>query len=56
MECLDTPEIMCMLSKFPPATRDKWLRRVLLVRKKQGKEPELADFINFVNDGEPNSQ
>ena len=51
MECLDTPEIMCMLlSKFPGGTRDKWSRRVLLVRKKQGKEPELADFIDFVSD------
>ena len=25
-------------------------RRVLLIRGKQGREPELADFIDFVND------
>ena len=48
---LDTPEIMCMLlSKLPGGTRDKWSRRVLLIRRKQGKEPELADIIDFVND------
>ena len=48
---LDTPEIMCMLlSKLPGGTRDKWSRRVLLIRRKQGKEPELADFFDFVND------
>ena len=48
---LDIPEIMCMLlSKLPGGTRDKWSRRVLPIRRKQGKEPELADFIDFVND------
>ena len=48
---LDTPEIMCMLlSKLPSVTRDKWSRRVLLIRRKQEKEPELADFLDFVND------
>ena len=48
---LDTPEIMCMLlSKLPCRTRDKWSRRVLLIRRKQGKQPELANFIDFVND------
>ena len=47
---LDTPEIMCMLmSKLPGGRRDKWSRRVLLIRRKQGKEPQLADF-DFVND------
>ena len=48
---LYTPEIMCMsLSKLPGGTRDTWSRRILLIRRKQGKEPELADFIDFVND------
>ena len=47
---LDTPEIMCMLlSKIPGETRDKWSSRVQLIRRKQAKEPELADFIDFVN-------
>ena len=32
---LDTPEIMCMvLSKIPGGTRDKWSKRVLLIRRK----------------------
>ena len=48
---MDTPKVMCMLlSKLPGGTRDKWSRRVLLIKTKQGKEPELADFIDFLND------
>ena len=48
---LGPPEIMCMLlAKLPRGTRNKWLRRVLLIRRKQGREPEPADFIDFVND------
>ena len=39
-----------LLSKVPDGTRDKWSRSVLLISWKQGKEPELADFIDFVND------
>ena len=39
-----------LLSKLPGGTRDKWSRRILLISRKQGKEPELADFIDFVND------
>ena len=48
----DIPAIMCMLLPKPPSeTRDKkWSCQVLLIRRKQGKEPELADFIDFVND------
>ena len=48
----DNPAIMCMLLPKPPSeTRDKkWSCQVLLIRRKQGKEPELADFIDFVND------
>ena len=48
---LHAPEIVCMLlSKLPAGAGDKWSRRVLLIRRKQGKEPELTDFIDFVND------
>ena len=39
-----------LLSKLPGGTRDKWSRRVLFIRKKQRKEPGVADFIDFVND------
>ena len=47
----DTFEIMCMLlSKLPGGIREKWSKRVLLIRRKKGKELELADFIDFVND------
>ena len=48
---LSTPEIMCMLlSKLPGGKRDKRSRRILLIRRRQGKQPELANFIDFVND------
>ena len=48
---MDTPDITCMLlSKLPGGTRDKWSMRVLLISRKQEKEDELADFIDFVND------
>ena len=48
---MNTTEIMRMLlSKLPSERRDKWSRRILLIRRKQGKEPELANFIEFVND------
>ena len=47
---MDTPEIMCMLlSKIPGGTRDKWSRRFLEIRRKQGKEPELTDFTEIFN-------
>ena len=38
------------LSKLPGGTKDKGSRRVLLIRGKQGKKPELANFIDLVND------
>ena len=48
---MDTPEIMCMvLSKIPGGARGKCSKRVLLMRRKQGKEPEMVDYIDFVND------
>ena len=43
---LDTPEIV-LLSKVTGKTR--WSTTVLLIRRKKGKEPELVDFIDFVN-------
>ena len=48
---LDTPEVMCMLlSKLPSGTRDKWSRKVLGIRRKLKRDPELADLIDFVSD------
>ena len=48
---MDTHEITCMLlSTLPGGTRDRTLRRVLLIRRKQEKEPELTNVIDFVND------
>ena len=48
---LDTPDIMCMLlSKFPSSARDKWSRNALTICRRQKREPDLTDFIHFVND------
>ena len=48
---LNTEDIICMLlSKLPGSARDKWSRKVLAIRRKVSREPEMADFIQFVND------
>ena len=48
---LNTPDIICMLlSKLPGSVRDKWSRRVLMIRRRGYREPEMADFIQFIND------
>ena len=48
---LNTPDIICMLlSKLPGSARDNWSRKVLAIRRKVNREPEMADFIQFVND------
>ena len=44
---LDTPVIMCMLlSKLPGGTRDKWSRRVLLIRRNQPLPQNL--YKNYI--------
>ena len=46
----NTPDIICMLlSKLPGSARDKWSRKVLTIRQNQRREPELSDFIKFVD-------
>ena len=50
MECFGHSCNYVCLSQLQDGTRGKWSRRVLLIRRKQGKEPELADYIDFVND------
>ena len=48
---LDTPDIMCMLlSKLPDTARNKWSRNVLTIHRRHKREPDLTDFIHFVND------
>ena len=48
---LHTPQIMCiLLCKLSGGTKEKWPRRVLVIRLKQGKEDELVEVIEFVND------
>ena len=46
----NTPDIICMLlSKLPGSARDKWSRKALTIRQHQRREPELSDFIKFVD-------
>ena len=48
---LDTPDILCaLISKLPGNARDKWNRTVMMIRRSHGREPELSDFIDFVDD------
>ena len=48
---LNTPDIICMLlSKLLGSARDKWSRKVLTIQRRGNREPEMAGFIQFVND------
>ena len=48
---LDTPGIMWMLlSKLQGSAREKWSRNVLTICRRHKREPDLTDFIHFVND------
>ena len=48
---LGTPEVMCiLLSELPGGMRDKWSRKVLGIRRKLKRDPELVDLMDFVND------
>ena len=48
---LNSPDILCTLtSKLPGNARDKWNRKVLSIRRHRAEDPELADFIDFIND------
>ena len=48
---LDTPDILCaLISKLPGNARDKWNRKVMMIRRSHGREPELSDIIDFVDD------
>ena len=44
-----TDIIYMLLSKFPESAKDKWSRKVLTIRQNQRREPELLDFIKFVD-------
>ena len=48
---LDTPDVLCSLvSKLPGNMRDRWNRKVLMLRKHQQLEPELSDLIDFLEE------
>ena len=47
---LNTPDNVCMLvSKLPGSGRDSWSRQILAIRRHK-REPDMMDFIQFVND------
>ena len=39
-----------LLSKLPGSVRDKWSQNVFTIRRRGKREPEMADFIQFVDD------
>ena len=48
---LNTPDIMRMLlSKLPGRTTGKWSKNVLTIHRRPNREPDLTDFIHFIND------
>ena len=48
---LDTPEVLCMLiSKFPGVLVDRWNRKVQNVRRRESGEPDLIDFVRFMEE------
>ena len=48
---LNSPDILCTLtSKLPGNARDKWNRKVLSIQRHRAEDPELADFIDFINE------
>ena len=48
---LDTPGILCaLIPKLYGNARDNWNRKMMMIRGSHGREPELSDFIDFVDD------
>ena len=48
---LNSRDILCTLtSKLPGNAKDKWNRKVISILRRRFKDPELADFIEFIND------
>ena len=48
---LDKPDVICMLlSKLSENLRDKWVRLVMKVRRKEQREATLCDFIEFISE------
>ena len=39
-----------LVSKLPGSGRDRWSRKVLAIRRKHKREPDMMDFIKFVSD------
>ena len=48
---LKPPETFCIIvSKLPGSLRDRWNRKVQVVRRSFGREPCLSDFASFVHE------
>ena len=48
---LETPETLCILAlKLPGSLKDRWNRKVQVVRRNFGREPCLSDFASFVHE------
>ena len=49
-DVFNTLDIICMLlSKLSGSARDKWSRKVLIIRQNQRREADLSDFIKCVD-------
>ena len=46
---LDTPDILCaLISKLPGNARDKWNRKVMIIRRSPGRKPELSSLLTLL--------
>ena len=45
-----TDDVCMLVLKLPGSGRDRWSRKVLAIRRKDKREPDMMDFIQFVND------
>ena len=48
---LDTVDILfALISELPGNARYKWNMKVMMIQRCHGREPELPDFIDFIDD------
>ena len=46
---LDTPDILCaLISKLPGNARDKWNRKMMIIRRSPGRKTELSNLLTLL--------
>ena len=47
---LNRTDVSMLVLKLPGSGGDRWFRKALAIRRKDKREPDMMDFIQFVND------